>query len=262
MDIRHIARSVIDTEINDHYWSVINDIWSAYETRMKINGIDSDDRPRAREYCENIFKEVTGVTIYEALGKAYGYVAKTIAYKVDKKDMYERIVSDYIHKKNKNFTKDEMNVVYEENYVRIVLKNAKRPPIIPENEGHGLSEDDINKINKIVIDRTKKIYGNHTVPDISPALKKIYDQLEKRKNNMASSCKISKVEPPCEGELDAEKWVKTQHEIDAETIRNGFKDIAKIYDDQGCTHICYEVNLDNGHKWTVSFNKLWVRDDE
>ena len=252
MDIRHIARSVIDTEIYDHYWSVINDIWSAYEIRMQIDGIDSDDRPRAREYCENIFKEVTGVTIYEALGKAYGYVAKTITYKVDKKDMYERIVSNYIHKKNKNLTKDEMNVVYEENYVRIVLKNAKRPPLIPENDGHGLSEDDINKINKIVIDRTKKIYGNRTVSDISPALRKIYDHLEERRNNMAS---FSKIEPKCE-------IVKTQHEVDAETIKNGFKDIAKIYDDQGCTHICYEVNLDNGHKWTVSFNKLWVRDSE
>lgn len=249
MDIRHIARSVIDTEINDYYWTVINDIWDAYETRMKVEGIDSDDRSKAREYCENIFKKVTGVTIYEALGKAYGYVAKTIAYKVDKKDMYERIVSNYIHKKNKNLTKEEMDVVYEENYVRIVLKNAKRPPIIPENEGYGLSEDDINKINKIIIDRTKKIYGDRTISDISPALRKIYDHLEERKENMASISKISKCET-----------MKTQHESDAETIRNGFKDIVKIYDDQGCTNICYEVNLDNGHKWAIRFEKLWVGD--
>lgn len=251
MDIRHIARSIIDTEIHDYYWTVMHDICDAYKTRMQIEGIDSDNLPKAKKYCENIFKEVTGVTIYEALGKAYGYVAKTIAYKVDKKDMYERIVSNYIRKK-KNLTKEEMDVVYEENYVRIVLKNAKRPPIIPENEGYGLSEDDINKINKIVIDRTKKIYGNRTVSDISPALRKIYDHLEERRNIMAS---ISKFEPKCE-------IVKTQHEYDAETIRNEFKDIVKIYDDQGCTNICYEVNLDNGHKWSIRFDKLWVRDDQ
>ena len=58
------------------------------------------------------------------------------------------------------------------------------------------------------------------------------------------------VEPMC-------KIVKTQHESDAETIKNAIKRIAQIYDDQGCTIITYETTLDNGHRWRVAINKVW-----
>ena len=56
--------------------------------------------------------------------------------------------------------------------------------------------------------------------------------------------------------------VKTQDELDFKTIKNTLKEIVGLCDNQGCTNISYEVNLDNGQKWAIRFDKIWVRDSQ
>lgn len=257
-----IAGWVIEYEIYETYWTIIKDITSNEKLIQKFseNDIDCDDISSTREFCDNVFKAITGEDIYKTIGAAYNYHRTTIKKKIERQCERTKIASKVEIKENiRSLTDRERELAFQEDYIRRVLNGTKNKPFIPLNKKyHWITEDDILEINEIIMDRTKKIYGDRTVSDISPALKKFWDFSAK----IEAPDSVSKVElhddyiePKCE-------IVKTQHEIDANTIRNGFKDIVKIYDDQGCTHICYEVNLDNGHKWTVSFNKLWVRDDE
>lgn len=262
-----IAGWVIEYKIYETYWTIIKDITSNTELMKEFskNGIDSDDISSTREFCDNVFKEITGEDIYKAIGAAYNYHRMTIKQKIERQSERAKIAAEadiensYSPKNIRSFTDREKGLAFQEDYIRRVLNGTKNKPFIPLNKKyHWITEDDILEINKIIMDRTKKIYGDRTVSDISPALKKFWDYSAK----IEVPDSVSKVELHDEYVEPKCKIVKTQHEIDANTIRNGFKDIVKIYDDQGCTHICYEVNLDNGHKWTVSFNKLWVRDDE
>lgn len=252
-----IAGWVIEYEIYETYWTIIKDITSNTELMKEFskNGIDSDDISSTREFCDNVFKEITGEDIYKAIGAAYNYHRTTIKQKIERQCERTKIAAKAAYE----MSETERELAYQEDYIRRVLNGTKNKPFIPlRKKYHWITEDDILEINEIIMDRTKKIYGDRTVSDISPALKKFWDysaKIEVPDSVSKVEFHDSKVEPKCE-------IVKTQHEIDANTIRNGFKDIVKIYDDQGCTHICYEVDLDNGHKWTVSFNKLWFRDDE
>lgn len=250
-----IAGWVIEYEIYETYWTIIEDITSNTELMKEFskNGIDSDDISSTREFCDNVFKEITGEDIYKAIGAAYNYHRMTIKQKIERQSERTKIAAEAEIRKNiRSFTDKEKELAFQEDYIRRVLNGTKNKPFVPLHKRyHWITEDDILEINKIIMDRTKKIYGDHTVSDISPALKKFWDYSAK----IEAPDSGSKVEPKCE-------ITKTQHESDAETIRNEFKDIVKIYDDQGCTNICYEVNLDNGHKWSVRFDKMWVRDNQ
>lgn len=257
-----IAGWVIEYEIYETYWTIIKDITS--NTKLiegfSKSGIDCDDISSTREFCDNVFKEITGEDIYKAIGAAYNYHRMTIKQKIERQCERTKIATEAEIRENiRSFTDREKEIAYQEDYIRRVLNGTKNKPFIPLNKKyHWITEDDILEINKIVMDRTKKIYGDRTVSDISPALKKFWDFSAKiETSGWISNIEFhdTPVEPKCE-------IVKTQHESDAETIRNNFKDIVKIYDDQGCTNICYEVNLDNGHKWAIRFDKLWVRDDQ
>lgn len=252
-----IAGWVIEYEIYETYWTIVKDITSNTELMKEFpkNSIDCDDISSTREFCDNVFKEITGEDIYKAIGAAYNYHRMTIKQKIERQSERTKIAAKAAYE----MSETERELAYQEDYIRRVLNGTKNKPFIPlSKKVHWITEDDIIEINRIIMDRTKKIYGDRTVSDISPALKKFWDYSAKIETpDSVSKLELhdAPVEPKCE-------IVKTQHELDAETIRNGFKDIVKIYDDQGCTNISYEVNLDNGHKWAIRFDKLWVRDDQ
>ena len=257
-----IAGWVIEYEIYETYYTIIEDIISNGKLIQEFakNGIDCDDISSTREFCDNVFEEITGEDIYKAIGVAYNYHRMTIKQKIERQSERTNLAARVEVKENiRSLTDREKDLAFQEDYIRRVLNGTKNKPFIPLNKRlHWITEDDILEINKIIMDRTKKIYGDRTVSDISPALKKFWDfsaKIEAPDSVSKVELHDTKVEPKCE-------IVKTQHELDAETIRNEFKDIVKIYDDQGCTNICYEVNLDNGHKWSVRFDKMWVRDNQ
>lgn len=263
--MKSIAGWVIEYEIYETYWTIIKDITSNTElieeySKMReeygMDRIDCDDISSTREFCDNMFKNITGEDIYEAIGAAYNYHRTTIKQKIERQCERTKIAAKAAYE----MSETERELAYQEDYIRRVLNGTKNKPFVPLNKKyHWITEDDILEINKIIMDRTKKIYGDRTVSDISPALKKFWDFSAKIEvpDHIYKLLEFrdTKVEPKY-------KIVKTQHESDAETIKNAFKDVVKIYDDQGCTSFCYEVNLDNGHKWTVRFDKLWVRGDQ
>lgn len=260
-----IAGWVIEYEIYETYWTIIKDITSNTElieeySKMReecgMDRIDCDDISSTREFCDNIFKNITGEDIYEAIGAAYNYHRMTIKQKIERQCERTKIASKVEIKENiRSLTDKEKELAYQEDYIRRVLNGTKNKPFIPLNKRlHWITEDDILEINKIIMDRTKKIYGDRTVSDISPALKKFWDFSAKIEvpDHISKLLEFrdTKVEPKC-------KIVKTQHKSDAETIKNAIKRIAQVYDDQGCTIITYETTLDNGHRWRVTINKVW-----
>ena len=253
-----IASWVIEYEIYETYWTIIEDITSNGKLieEFSKNGIDCDDISSTREFCDNVFKKITGEDIYKAIGAAYDYHRMTIKQKIERQSERTNLAARVETKENiRSLTDREKELAFQEDYIRRVLNGTKNKPFIPLNkEYHWIAAGDILEINRIIMDRTKKIYGNRTVSDISPALKKFWD-FSAKIEAPDDKFQYTYAEPKCE-------ITKTQHEIDADTIKNGFKDIAKIYDDQGCTHICYEVNLDNGHKWSVRFDKMWISDNQ
>ena len=255
--MKSIAGWVIEYEIYETYWTIIEDITSNGKLIQDFakNDIDCDDISSTREFCDNVFKEITGEDIYKAIGAAYNYHRMTIKQKIERQSERIKVAAKNV----RSLTDREKELAFQEDYIRRVLNGTKNKPFIPLNKKyHWITEDDILEINNIIMDRTKKIYGDRTVSDISPALKKFWDYSAK----IETTDSVSKVELHDEYVEPMCKIVKTQHEYDAETIRNEFKDIVKIYDDQGCTNICYEVNLDNGHKWSVRFDKMWIRDNQ
>ena len=252
-----IAGWVIEYEIYETYWTIIKDITSNTELIEEFSktGIDCDDISSTREFCDNVFKEITGEDIYKAIGAAYNYHRMTIKQKIEKQSERTKLAATKLtEEKIRPLTDREKELAFQEDYIRRVLNGTKNKPFIPLNKKyHWITEDDILEINNIIMDRTKKIYGDRTVSDISPALKKFWDYSAKiESSGWISNIKFhdTPVEPKCE-------IVKTQHKSDAETIRNAVKRIAQIYDDQGCTSVSYETTLDNGHKWRLSVNKVW-----
>lgn len=256
-----IAGWVIEYEIYETYWTIIKDITSNSELMKEFSnsGIDSDDISSTREFCDNVFKEITGEDIYKAIGTAYDYHRMTIKQKIERQSERAKIATKKIRNAGystnvRSLTDREKELAFQEDYIRRVLNGNKNKPFIPLNKKyHWITEDDILEINMIIMDRTKKIYGDRTVSDISPALKKFWDfsaKIEAPDSVSKVEFHDAKVEPMCE-------IVKTQHESDAETIKNAIKRIAQIYDDQGCTIITYETTLDNGHRWRVAINKVW-----
>ena len=247
-----IAGWVIEYEIYETYYTIIEDITSNGKLIQEFakNGIDCDDISSTREFCDNVFKEITGEDIYKAIGAAYNYHRMTIKQKIERQSERTKAAAKNV----KSLTDREKELAFQEDYIRRVLNGTKNKPFIPLNKKyHWITEDDILEINKIIMDRTQKIYGDRTVSDISPALKKFWDysaKIEVPDSVSKVEFHDAKVEPMCE-------IVKTQHESDAETIRNAVKRIAQIYDDQGCTSVSYETTLDNGHKWRLSVNKVW-----
>ena len=255
--MKSIASWVIEYEIYETYWTIIRDITSNSKLieEFSEDGIDCDDISSTREFCDNIFKEITGEDIYKAIGAAYNYHRMTIKQKIERQNERTKIASEAQVKENiRSLTDREKELAFQEDYIRRVLNGTKNKPFIPLNKKyHWITEDDILEINMIIMDRTKKIYGDRTVSDISPALKKFWDYSAK----IEVPDSVSKVELHDEYVEPMCKIVKTQHESDAETIKNAIKRIAQIYDDQGCTIITYETTLDNGHRWRVAINKVW-----
>lgn len=252
-----IAGWVIEYEIYETYWTIIKDITSNTELIEEFSktGIDCDDISSTREFCDNVFKEITGEDIYKAIGAAYNYHRMTIKQKIERQSERTNLAVRVETKENiRSLTDREKELAFQEDYIRRVLNGTKNKPFIPLNKKyHWITEDDVLEINKIIMDRTKKIYGDRTVSDISPALKKFWDYSAK----IEAPDSVSKVEFHDEYVEPMCKIVKTQHECDAETIKNAIKRIAQIYDDQGCTIITYETTLDNGHRWRVAINKVW-----
>lgn len=267
--MKSIAGWVIEYEIYETYWTIIRDIASNTElieeySKMReecgMDRIDCDDISSTREFCDNMFKNITGEDIYEAIGAAYNYHRMTIKQKIERQNERTKIAAKAQIKENiRSLTGREKELAFQEDYIRRVLNGTKNKPFVPLHKRyHWITEDDILEINKIIMDRTRKIYGDRTVSDISPALKKFWDfsaKIDVPDSVPKVELHDDYVEPMCE-------IVKTQDELDFKTVKNALKVIVELCDNQGCTNISYEVNLDNGHKWTIRFDKIWVRDSQ
>ena len=253
--MKSIAGWVIEYEIYETYWTIIEDITSNGKLIQDFakNDIDCDDISSTREFCDNVFKEITGEDIYKAIGAAYNYHRMTIKQKIEKQSERSNIAARVEVKENiRSLTDREKELAFQEDYIRRVLNGTKNKPFVPLHKRyHWITEDDILEINNIIMDRTKKIYGNHTVSDISPALKKFWDFSAK----IEAPDSVSKVE-------FHDEVVKSKDNSDSETIKDALKELVELYDDQGCTSICYEVTLDNGHQWFIRFDKSWIRNDQ
>ena len=254
-----IAAWVTEYEIYEYYWSILHDILRNETIKNDFNGaaIDSDDISTTRLLCDNVFHEITGESIYYALGAAYGYNWRTVRQKIDREfkrtDISARVIAN--DNKPKDLTDEEKELAFQTDFVRRVLNSKKRPPILPLNKrSHYITEEDIVKINNIIMDRTKKIYGDKTLSDISPSLKKFYDFIG---SDLASDPEIKVsdhyAKPMCE--------INVTEPSDGETIKRAVEKCAEIYDEQGCRKIVFQVTLKNGHKWELSLNRiLWCEE--
>lgn len=261
-----IAAWVTEYEIYEYYWSILHDILKNETIKNDFNGagIDSDDISLTRLFCDNVFHEITGESIYYALGAAYGYNWRTVRQKIDREFKRWNAVSRVIandeadNKKLEGLTDKEKELAFQADFVRRVLNSKKRPPILPLNKrSHYITEEDIVTINQIIMNRTKKIYGDNTLSEISPSLKKFYDYIAKiEAPDSVSKLELhdTTIEPKCE--------IKVTKPSDGEIIKNAVKKCVEIYDEQGCTNIIFESTLENGHHWELRLSRQWFRDDE
>lgn len=244
-----IASWVIEYEIYETYWTIIEDITSNSKLIQEFakNGIDCDDISSTREFCDNVFKEITGEDIYKAIGAAYNYHRMTIKQKIERQSERIKVAAKNV----RSLTDREKELAFQEDYIRRVLNGTKNKPFIPLNKKyHWITAGDILEINRIIMDRTKEIYGNRTVSDISPALKKFWDYSakieapdDKFQYAYNNNCKA--------------KWQDIEPS-DGETIKRAVEKWAEIYDEQGCRQIAFQVTLENGHVWGLSLNRmLW-----
>ena len=262
-----IATWVTEYEIYEYYWSIINDILSNSVLKnrftnhcIKIGGIDADDINAIRAFCDDVFKEITGEDIYSALAAAYGYHKQTIKQKIDREyrraDISARVIAN--DNKPNGLTDEEKELAFQADFVRRVLNSKKRPPILPLNKrSHYITEEDIVTINQIIMNRTRRIYGDSTLSEISPSLKKFYDYIAKIEvPDSVSKLELhdTMIEPMCE--------IKVTKPSDGEIIKNAVKKCVEIYDEQGCTNIIFESTLENGHHWELRLSRQWFRDNE
>ena len=263
-----IATWVTEYEIYEYYWSILHDILNNETIKKHFNGtgIDSDDISLTRLFCDNVFHEITGESIYYALGAAYGYNWRTVRQKIDREFKRWNVVSRVIandkanNKKLECLTDKEKELAFQADFVRRVLNSKKRPPILPLNKRvHWITEEDIVTINQIIMNRVKKVYGDSTLSQISPSLKKFYDYIAEHYDETTYKyCPVeydNKLANMSFG-FDNSDSVKTTESSDGDPVKRAVEGCAEHYDKQGCQRIDFQVTLENGHIWSLSLNRM------
>lgn len=175
---KEIMTWVIEYNIYKYYNGIIEHIIETNPGAFKDVGPDRIKETMA--IADDIFKNVTGTNIYEAIGLAYNYAPSTIKKKINKQT--QRTVAWAAFKRPSyasslcGFPTQMGSLVKQQYYIYSVLK--KLPNFIDFNatlDVVELSEDRILDITKMLTERANSIYGDGNVGDISPALV-VWDQ--------------------------------------------------------------------------------------
>jgi hypothetical protein len=169
---KEIMTWVIEYNIYKYYNGIIEHI---IETNPgAFTDVGPDRIKETMAIADDIFKNVTGTNIYEAIGLAYDYTPSTIKKKINRQT--KRTIAWAAFKRPKGFPAQMESLVKQQYYIYSVLK--KLPSFIDFGATLGvveLSEDRIVDITKALTERANSIYGDGTVSDISPALV-VWDQ--------------------------------------------------------------------------------------
>lgn len=218
---KEIMTWVIEYNIYKYYNGIIEHI-------IKTNpGAFTDVGPdRIKEtisIADDIFKNVTGTNIYEAIGLAYDYAPSTIKKKINKQT--KRTIA-WARFKRIPYCGLNAPLVMQQYYIYSILK--KLPDIdfgLTDLDVVELSEDRIVDITKMLTERANSIYGDGTVSDISPALV-IWDQY-------VIDSKIKK-------DIQTEKKKKSHDHYEFDII----KELIAIQHRNHCTNAIYHLDYD------------------
>ena len=170
---KEIMTWVIEYNIYKYYNGIIEHIIETNPGAFKDVGPDRINETMS--IADDIFKNVTGTNIYEAIGLAYDYTPSTIKKKINKQTNRTVYWSMFMRHPYCGVFKESF--VRQQYYILSVLEK------LPNNIDFSrvklniteLSEDKIVDITKALTERANSIYGDGTVSDISPALV-IWDQ--------------------------------------------------------------------------------------
>lgn len=173
---KEIMTWVIEYNIYRYYNGIIEHI---IETNPgAFTDVGPDRIKETMAIADDIFKNVTGTNIYEAIGLAYDYAPSTIKKKINRQT--QRTICWAAFKRpayaSSNSPIQMDSLVKQQYYIYSVLK--KLPNFIDFSatlDVVELSEDRIVDITKMLTERANSIYGDGTVGDISPALV-VWDQ--------------------------------------------------------------------------------------
>lgn len=245
-----IAILVIEDQIYTYFNSILNRLIDVYPFES-----DSDDITGLRNEAINKFKDMTDTDIYTALGEAYGYDRTTIITKLNKQKRRVETWNKYYNDPDKYYfdgtatllNKDLADICYILQYRE--PDDVKISKIISEGiinhkiNDELLAEDDIWEIDKIIRDRSDAIYDGNPDSKIAPALTTFEREMMKVES---SDIKVEKEEIPEEDPKIT----------DGNVIKNALKDVVETYTAMGCTAIQFEINLDNGSSWFISFRQF------
>lgn len=218
---KEIMTWVIEYNIYKYYNGIIEHI-------IKTNpGAFTDVGPdRIKEtisIADDIFKNVTGTNIYEAIGLAYDYAPSTIKKKINKQT--KRTIA-WARFKRIPYCGLNAPLVMQQYYIYSILK--KLPDIdfgLTDLDVVELSEDRIVDITKMLTERANSIYGDGTVSDISPALI-VWDQYV--------------IESKIKKDIQTEKKKKSHGHYEFDII----KELIAIQHRNHCTNAIYHLDYD------------------
>lgn len=232
---KEIMTWVIEYNIYKYYNGIIEHI---IETNPgAFTDVGPDRIKETMAIADDIFKNVTGTNIYEAIGLAYDYAPSTIKKKINRQT--KRTIAWAAFKRPKGFPAQMESLVKQQYYIYSVLK--KLPSFIDFVATLGvveLSEDRILDITKMLTDRANSIYGDGSVSDISPALV-VWDQY-------VIDSKIKKDIP-----TKKEKSKKTYDHFEFDIIEN----LVEIQHRNHCTNAIYHLDY-NGWLYEVSITAV------
>lgn len=230
---KEIMTWVIEYNIYRYYNGIIEHIIETNPGAFKDVGPDRINETMS--IADDIFKNVTGTNIYEAIGLAYDYAPSTIKKKIDKQTNRTVYWSMFMRLPYWGVFKESF--VKQQYYILSVLKK------LPDNIDFSrvklniteLSENKIIDITKMLTERVNSIYGDGNVGDISPALV-VWDQY-------VIDSKIKK-------DIQTEKKKSHGHyEFDI------IKELVAIQHRNHCTNAIYHLDYD-GYMYEISVTAI------
>ncbi len=233
---KEIMTWVIEYNIYRYYNGIIEHIIKTNPGAFKDVGPDRINETMS--IADDIFKNVTGTNIYEAIGLAYDYAPSTIKKKIDKQTNRTVYWSMFMRHPYCGVFKESF--VKQQYYILSVLK--KRPDNIDFSRVKlnitELSENKIIDITKMLTERANSIYGDSTVDDISPALV-VWDQY-------VIDSKIKK-----DIQTEKEKSKKSYDHFEFDIIEN----LVEIQHRNHCTNAIYHLDY-KGWLYEVSITAV------
>ncbi len=266
-----IALLVIENQIYDYYNSIIDRLLEVNDGQW-FSDIDKDDSKAIRARANEVFKSIADVDIFEALSQAFDYNSNTIYTKIcTHRRRIDRWVAYYTNTETMRYPKSLAEISYIFQMIESHKTKAYKKMIEgiknKDIEADILTEKDIYEIKDIINKRSDAIYDGNPDSVVTPALTKFERYMMQYEKEDKASKELSDIlnekEDKASKELADILIEDESKKTDGEIIKKALRDVVETYASMGCNTICFEVDLDDGTRWTVDFRKqIWYKAEE